>query len=171
RGVLAEAADDPDVGRAPATIVLTGILWRSAWKYRERAYRHLHWDGGMMVAHVLAAARAADLPAALFAAFLDEPVDRLVGADGIHEAVLALLRLGGPGAPALGSRAGAIAPLPFTPPPLSPAPIDYPQALRYHLPPHPRGRERGRAIRRAACGRRPPPASLGRRATPRPRQG
>jgi SagB-type dehydrogenase family enzyme len=158
RGVLAEAADDPDVGRAPATIVLTGILWRSAWKYRERAYRHLHWDGGMMVAHVLAAARAADLPAALFATFLDEPVDRLVGADGIHEAALALLRLGGPGAPAVGSRAMAIAPLPFTPTPLSPAPIDYPEALRYHVASNLKDAKSVERIRRARLddGARPP---------------
>ncbi len=130
RGILAEAADDPEVRRAPATIVLTGILWRSAWKYRERAYRHLHWDGGMMLAHVLATAQAADLPAVVLGAFLDEPVNRLVGADEVHEAALALVRLGAPGAPAIGSGA-EIGSLPFAPTSLSRAPIDYPEALRY----------------------------------------
>ena len=132
RGVLAEAADDPEVRRTPATIILTGILWRSAWKYRERAYRHLHWDGGMMLAHVLAAAQAADLPAVVLGTFIDEPVDRLVGADGVHEAALALVRLGAPGAPAIGSRPVEIGSLPFAPTPLSRDPIDYPEALRYH---------------------------------------
>jgi len=132
RGVLAEAADDPEVRRAPATIILTGILWRSAWKYRERAYRHLHWDGGMMLAHVLAAAQAVDLPAVVLGAFIDEPVDRLVGADSVHEGALALVRLGAPGAPAFGSGTAAIELLPFTPTPLSREPIDYPEALRYH---------------------------------------
>ncbi len=130
RGVLAEAADDPEVRRAPATIILTGILWRSAWKYRERAYRHLHWDGGMMLAHVLAAAQAADLPAVVLGAFIDEPVDRIVGIDGVHEAALALVRLGAPGALAVGNGA-EIGSLPFAPTPLSRAPIDYPEALRY----------------------------------------
>jgi SagB-type dehydrogenase family enzyme len=132
RGVLAEAADDPEVRRAPATIILTGILWRSAWKYRERAYRHVHWDGGMMLAHVLAAAQAADLPAVVLGAFIDEPVDRLVGADGVHEAALALVRLGAPGAPAVARRRSEIEPLALTPRPLSRQPIDYPEALRYH---------------------------------------
>src|SRR5262249_10618184 len=113
-------------------IVLTGILWRSACKYRERAYRHLHWDGGMIVAHLVAAAHAADLPATVLAAFIDEPVDRLVGADGVHEAALALVRPGAPGAPALGTRLAEIAPLAFAPTPLSRDPIDYPEALRYH---------------------------------------
>ena len=131
RSVLAEAADDPDVRRAPATVVVTGILWRSAWKYRERAYRHLHWDGGMMVAHLLAAAHAADLPAAVLGAFIDERVDRLVGADGIHEATLALVRLGAPG-PAVASKAMEIGPLAFAAGRLSRQPIDYPEALRYH---------------------------------------
>src|SRR5262245_2762908 len=131
RGVLAEAADDPDVRRAPATVVLTGILWRSAWKYRERAYRHLHWDGGMMVAHLLAAAHAADIPAAVLGAFIDERVDRLVGADGVREATLALIRLGVPGAPAGTSGAVKSRPLAFAPTPLSHQPTDYPEALRY----------------------------------------
>ena len=130
RAVLAAAADDPEVRRAPATIILTGILWRSAWKYRERAYRHLHWDGGMMLAHVLVAAQAAGLPAVALAAFIDEPVDRLVGADGVHEAALALVRLGAPGAPAIASGAAEIGSLPFAPAPVSHA-IDYPEALRY----------------------------------------
>src|SRR5262249_27115881 len=158
RGVLAEAAEDRDGGRAPATIVLTGILWRSAWKYRERAYRHLHWDGGMMVAHVLAAARAADLPAALFAAFLDEPVDRLVGADGIHEAALALLRLGGPRAPAGGSRAVARGPPPLPPPPLPPPPLAHPQAPGYHAASTHKTAKWVERIRRARLddGARPP---------------
>jgi SagB-type dehydrogenase family enzyme len=132
RGVVAEAADDPRVQRAPVTIVITGILWRSAWKYRERAYRHLHWDGGMMVAHLLAAAQAADLPAAVLGAFIDERVDRLVGADGVREATLAVVPLGRPGAPAVASQAVEIRPPAFAPDPLSPRPIDYPEALRYH---------------------------------------
>src|SRR5262249_49403189 len=137
-------------------------------------YRHLHWDGGMMVAHVLAAARAADLPAALFAAFLDEPVDRLVGADGIHEAVLALLRLGGARAPAPRSRGVAPAPPPIPPaPPPAPPPCAPPRPGRVRLParPHPRARELVRAISQGVCCRRRAPASLGRRAPPRPRQG
>jgi SagB-type dehydrogenase family enzyme len=131
RGFLAEAADDPGIQRVPATIVITGILWRSAWKYRERAYRHLHWDGGMMVAHLLAATQAADLPAAVLGAFIDERVDRLVGADGVREATLAVVPLGGPGAPAVASRVVEIRPPAFAPG-SSPQPIDYPETLRYH---------------------------------------
>src|SRR5205085_9351364 len=37
------------VGRARAIVVLTGIFWRSAWRYEQRAYRRILLDTG----HVL----------------------------------------------------------------------------------------------------------------------
>jgi SagB-type dehydrogenase family enzyme len=167
RPALAAAAADDRVRRAPATLVLTGILWRSAWKYEERGYRHLYWDGGMKLAHVLAAAAAARLPARVLAGFVDEGVDRLLDIDGRREMSLALVPLGPGGEANLDKKenstaetrrrgdvlleasvsgpsqsrspqAGlavaddAIPPLRFTPSPLSPRPIDYPEALRYH---------------------------------------
>jgi hypothetical protein len=46
RGALAEAAADPRVAEAPVTLALTGIPWRTAWKYGERGFRHLYWDAG-----------------------------------------------------------------------------------------------------------------------------
>lgn len=134
RGELAHAAADEGVRSAPATIVVTGILWRSAWKYRERAYRHLYWDGGMMVAHSLAAAAAAGLRASLLATFVDADVDRLVGGNGRAEKALALVRLGAPQSTAATSPGARpeVPPLAVQASPLSPKPIDYPEALRYH---------------------------------------
>ena len=131
RGALATAAADETVRTAPATVVLTGILWRTAWKYGERGYRHLFWDGGMMLAHILAA--AGRLPAHVLGAFKDEEVDRLVGADGQREMSLALVTLG---APATASGVPSVSD--SSPPPLSrslahaTAPHDHPEALRYH---------------------------------------
>lgn len=132
RAALARAADDPAVRGAPATVVLTGILWRSAWKYRERAYRHLYWDGGMMLAHLLAAATAAGLPARAFAGFVDADVDRLLGVDGRREGTIAMVRLGVGAAPPPEGTTVEPSPLPFRPTALSKNPIDYPEALRYH---------------------------------------
>jgi SagB-type dehydrogenase family enzyme len=126
RASLAEAAVDERVRTAPASLVLTGILWRSAWKYRERGYRHLYWDGGMKLAHVLAAAGAASLPAHALTAFLDRDVDRLLGVDGRSESALAIVPLGEPG------KEAEPGPIPFAATPLSPQPIDHPEALGYH---------------------------------------
>ena len=33
----------PPCGGGPA-IVVTGIPWRTGWRYRERGYRHVYWD-------------------------------------------------------------------------------------------------------------------------------
>jgi hypothetical protein len=50
------AASEPAVARAPLVLVLTGLPWRTAWKYTERGYRHLFWDAGMIVTNLLALA-------------------------------------------------------------------------------------------------------------------
>jgi SagB-type dehydrogenase family enzyme len=94
RGALAEAAVAPELNEAAAVLVLTGILWRSAWKYRARAYRHLFWDAGTMLANLLALASFEGIDASLLTGFVDAKVDRLVGADGNREWSLALLALG-----------------------------------------------------------------------------
>ena len=56
RGALAGAAADPALAASPAALVLTGIPWRTAWKYRDRGYRHLFWDSGAILANLLALA-------------------------------------------------------------------------------------------------------------------
>ncbi|HEX2272354.1 MAG TPA: hypothetical protein VHG90_00590 [Acidimicrobiales bacterium] len=80
----------------PPALVLTGVPWRTCWKYRERGFRHLWWDAGTMLAHVLAVAADAGLPARVELGFVDAEVAELVGADRVHELPLALVGLAGP---------------------------------------------------------------------------
>ena len=47
-------------GDAPA-LVVTGVPWRTGWRYRERGYRHVYWDAGTMLSQLLAAADSAGL--------------------------------------------------------------------------------------------------------------
>jgi Nitroreductase family len=84
----------PPRGGAP-TIVVTGIPWRTGWRYRERGYRHIYWDVGTMLAQLLAAADSAGLEAALYTRFPDQAVAELVGAEGVHEWPVAVVALGG----------------------------------------------------------------------------
>jgi nitroreductase family protein len=86
----------PPFGTAPAVIV-TGVPWRTGWKYRERGYRHIYWDAGAMLAQLLALASSAGIEANLITRFPDATVDALVGADGIHELSLAVVSLGDTG--------------------------------------------------------------------------
>ncbi|MBW3546912.1 MAG: SagB family peptide dehydrogenase [Actinobacteria bacterium] len=130
RPSLAAAVADPDLARSPAGLVLTGIPWRTAWKYGERGLRHLYWDAGAMLANLLAVADAAGLPARVFTAFVDHQVSHLVGVEPPEEVPLAVVALG---APRGGAGAGAGAPgaeqlpplrLPVEPPPAEP--VEFP---------------------------------------------
>jgi SagB-type dehydrogenase family enzyme len=86
-------------GSAPAVIV-TGVPWRTGWRYRERGWRHVYWDAGTMLAQLLALAGSAGLTAALYTRFPDAAVAALTGADRVHEVPVAVVSLGD-GAPAL----------------------------------------------------------------------
>jgi hypothetical protein len=83
----------PPVGDVTSLIV-TGIPWRTGWRYAERGFRHLYWDAGTTLAHPLALADAAGLGARLWTRFDDAAVGRLVGADGVQEFPLAVVVLG-----------------------------------------------------------------------------
>jgi hypothetical protein len=89
----------PPRGDAPA-LVVTGVPWRTGWKYRERGYRHVYWDAGTMLSQVLAVADSAGLHPSLYSRFPDAAATRLVGADGVHEWPVAVVALG-EGVPAL----------------------------------------------------------------------
>jgi len=71
------------------TLIVTGVPWRTAWRYAERGFRHLYWDAGTMLAQALALAPHGRL----LTRFDDAQLTRLVGADGVHEFPLALVAL------------------------------------------------------------------------------
>ena len=79
---------------APVVLILTGLFQRSRWKYRERHYRYVCWEGGHMTQNVHLAAEAAGLGACMVGAFLDDRVNDLLGVDGRREAALGLIALG-----------------------------------------------------------------------------
>jgi Nitroreductase family len=91
-----------------AALVVTGVPWRTGWRYRERGYRHVYWDAGSMLAQLLAVADSAGLTARLHSRFPDAAVAALVGADGVHELPVALVALG-ESAPALDATGSAVA--------------------------------------------------------------
>lgn len=92
----------PPANGETTTLIVTGIPWRTGWRYSERGWRHLYWDAGTLLSQMQAAAASAGLAPALRTLFPDEAIAALVGADGVHEYPLALLTLGS-GAPAVGT--------------------------------------------------------------------
>ena len=83
----------PPIGDGPA-IVLTGVPWRTGWRYRERGYRHIYWDTGTLLSQLLALASSAGSDARLFTRFPDSTMDALVGADGADEFATVVVALG-----------------------------------------------------------------------------
>jgi nitroreductase len=83
----------PPAGRA-ATLIVSGVPWRSCWRYAERGYRHVGWDCGTVASHALMAAAAQGLSARLEAAFDDTAVGRLIGARDREEIPMLLVPLG-----------------------------------------------------------------------------
>lgn len=81
RASLALAAADPETADSLVTIVLTGIPWRTTWKYGARGYRHLFWDAGTILANTMAAAASVGLAARVLMGFVDAEVARLLGLD------------------------------------------------------------------------------------------
>ncbi len=94
RASLAVATGEPGLAEAGAVLVVTGIMSRSAWKYGARAYRHVFWDAGTMLANLVALATSARLDPRVLTAFADREVDGLLGIDGERETALALLTIG-----------------------------------------------------------------------------
>ncbi|GAA3341130.1 hypothetical protein GCM10020358_31330 [Amorphoplanes nipponensis] len=90
----------PAAAGAATTLVVTGVPWRTGWRYAERGWRHLYWDAGTVLAQLSAAADSAGLAPRVRSLFPDATVGALVGADGVHEYPLALLSFGG-GEPAI----------------------------------------------------------------------
>ncbi len=103
---LVQIGPPPSDG-APA-LVVTGIPWRTGWRYRERGFRHVYWDAGTMLAQLLAATDSAGLTAQLYSRFPDAAVAGLVGADPAHEWPVAVVALDD-GEPALDATGPAAA--------------------------------------------------------------
>ncbi|HYC22467.1 MAG TPA: SagB family peptide dehydrogenase, partial [Candidatus Bathyarchaeia archaeon] len=126
RGTLAEASGrEPSIVSAPLVVALASTYWRNAWKYRARAYRHVFWDGGTMLANLLAVASAADLPARVVLGFVDRDVERLLDLDAQREGAIALIALGR-GAPPI-PPARELPTLDLSVLPVSEREVDYPQ--------------------------------------------
>lgn len=111
---------------APLVVVLTGIPWRTTWKYGERGWRHLYWDAGTMLANLLAVADSHGLDHTTLLGFDDGAVNSLLGLDGSTEMPLAVVPIGptGHGEPPAGRP--DLEPLSVEVAPVAPRPIRLP---------------------------------------------
>jgi SagB-type dehydrogenase family enzyme len=84
-----EALVDPSLADVAAGIlVVTGVFWRSRFKYGPRGYRFTLLEAGHVIQNAVLAAVDLELAALPLGGFHDALLDRLVGADGLDEASL-----------------------------------------------------------------------------------
>ena len=115
------------------TFFCSAIFFRSAWKYRDRAYRYHLLDTGHLVEHLVLALRVMGLPYRLTSDFDDSAVNRFLGVDGEKEAVISLCHV--PQTPWFDLNPGKIGKLPEAitrASRVSPAEIDYPAIKQMH---------------------------------------
>jgi len=84
------------ISRAAAVIIFSCVFRRSMAKYGDRAMRYICMDAGHACQNLLLAAEDLGLAACPVAAFFDQEMNEIVGADGIEEGVLYLAAIGRP---------------------------------------------------------------------------
>jgi SagB-type dehydrogenase family enzyme len=93
---LERASTFPDlVQGASVVIVLTGVFWRTRFKYGLRGYRFALLEAGHVVQNILLAATALDVPALPLGGLYDRRVEALLDVDGVDESPVYAIALGG----------------------------------------------------------------------------
>jgi len=133
RSVIAHAAGGRrSLRRSRAIVLLSAIFWRSAWKYRARAYRYCLWDAGTMLANLLASATAEGFSTELVSAFSDSEIETLLGIDGEREGAMCLVALGDSGAEPISPAPSELTRLALDTIPLSAEEVSFPDLVRMH---------------------------------------
>jgi SagB-type dehydrogenase family enzyme len=123
------SGDEPAISNASCVIVSGSTFWRNAWKYQARAYRHCYWDNGTILANLLAAAAARNLPARVVLGFVDAAVSQLLALDPQREAPLSLVALGRSSQKKT-ILSSPVEPVVFETIPLSKSEVEYPEISR-----------------------------------------
>jgi SagB-type dehydrogenase family enzyme len=96
RRALRAALADPTIADGAAAIVaVTAVFWRTRFKYGQRGYRFALLEAGHLVQNAVLATAQLNLPALPLGGFYDRRLDEIVGADGLDEASVHGLVLGG----------------------------------------------------------------------------
>ena len=81
-------AEQHMVGQAAVSFIWVAVAERMIWRYSERSYRYLHLDAGHVCQNLYLASEAVGCGMCAIAAFDDELLNQVVGADG--EALFAI---------------------------------------------------------------------------------
>ena len=83
----------PALENTQMALVVTGVFYRSVWRYRDRAYRRIFLDTGHLLGNIELAGALADFRPHLIGSFADQDMARLLYLHPEDESVLAVLPL------------------------------------------------------------------------------
>ena len=83
----------PSLETTQLALVVSAVFERSAWRYKDRAYRRVFLDSGHLLGNLEVAGTLCDYRPHLIGGFADELVNRLLYLDGENESAIALLAL------------------------------------------------------------------------------
>ncbi len=84
------------ISEAQAVLWVSGIFFRSSWKYRERAYRYVLMDAGHLIENLVLSLKASGRTPEVMLDFDDEKALLLTGVDPLKEACLAQITIESP---------------------------------------------------------------------------
>jgi SagB-type dehydrogenase family enzyme len=98
RRPLADAAGGQPIAReAAAVFVWSAVFDRCKIKYGQRAYRYVYLDAGHIAQNLALAAVGLGLVSCPMAAFFDDEIESIIGADGEEEGAIYLTAVARPG--------------------------------------------------------------------------
>ena len=83
----------PALETTQLAMVVTAVFERSAWRYKDRAYRRVFLDSGHLIGNIEVAGTLCDYRPHLIGGFADEKVNDLLYLEGETESAIALLAL------------------------------------------------------------------------------
>lgn len=76
-----------------ASLLVTGIFFRSSWKYRARAYRYVLLDAGHLLENLILSLQYLSIPFSVHYRFHDREMNQLIGVNGKQEACIAVVHI------------------------------------------------------------------------------
>ena len=83
----------PALETTQMALVVSAVFQRSAWRYKDRAYRRVFLDSGHLLGNLEVAGTLCDYRPHLIGGFADEAVNQLLYLDGREESAIALLAI------------------------------------------------------------------------------
>jgi SagB-type dehydrogenase family enzyme len=92
--VVAQGLMQEYLGQCDVVLFLTNIMQRMRFRYQDRSYRYALLEAGHIGQNLYLAATSMGLGACSIGAFMDDPINAMLGVDGVEEAAIYMLAVG-----------------------------------------------------------------------------